>query len=106
VEVGRGAQGPERRGDLATMLQSARVVITWPSSGGGEFDDYRVVPTLHPVVIDNRPALLIRDSALLRGLFELNHPETADCRFRSSTGEPEIMEWDSVRYVGHRAPPT
>ena len=108
LEVGREAHGPEQTGDLATMLSHATVAITWPSSGKSksEFDEYRTVPSLHATVIDGRPALEVKDSALLHELFGLNHPPFADCRFYSAQRGEEDARGDSVRYVGSGPPPT
>ena len=102
LEVGRDAKGPEQHGDLAAMMQSARVFITWPSSGPAEFDDFREIPSLHPFALGNRPALLIRDSAILRELFWLNHPTVADCRFLTADGVDGGGGVDSVRYLESR----
>jgi hypothetical protein len=86
------------------MMRDAQVIITWPSSGEVEFDTFRVIPSLHGTVIDSRPALVIRDSAILHEVFGLNHPRFADCRFPSADGSNDIMLVDTVRYIG--PPPT
>jgi hypothetical protein len=99
IEVGRNAKGPERHDDLATMLRSSTVIITWPSSGPAEFDEFRVISALHPTVSGDHPVLVIRDPAFLHELFGLNHPKEADCRFWTPDSRDTLSVWDSVRYV-------
>ena len=97
IEVGRDAKGPEQHGDLATMLQSAVVTITWPRFVG-DFDESRVVPNLHPVASGDQPLLVIRDPDVLYELFGLNRPEVADCRFWTPDSRDTLSTKASVRY--------
>jgi hypothetical protein len=98
IEVGRDAQGPEQQGDLAAMMQSATVTITWPRSHG-DFDESRVIPGLHPTVSGDHPLLVIRDPTLLYELFGLNRPRVADCRFWTPDSPDTLSVLDSVRYT-------
>lgn len=101
IEVGRNAKGPEQQGNLATMLQSAVVTITWPRPVG-DFDEERVVPELHPTVSGDQPMLVIRDAGLWHELFGLNRPQVADCRFWTPDSPDTLSVQASVRYSRFR----